>query len=274
MTPVTMMLGRILAIAQNTRKEAYRNRAFLVLVILGLVLNATGWALAKLAVPSQQTKVIQDFGYFSVSIVSVLCAVLTGVILLYKELDKKTIYTLLPKPVARLEVVLGKFVGLVTLIAALTLGLGLCWIASMGWQDALKVAGQPVVGECFKSLLLIGLEAMLVTSVALLFSSWTRPFLAGMFTFGYFLMGRCIFLLQEHLDAQNGALTKAGPIRAIAEAFTYVVPDLQTFNVSRELALGIPVPGDYLLASAGYATSFTAVFLVLAIYLFSRRDFV
>ena len=168
---------------------------------------------------------------------------------------------------------LGKFEGLVTLIAALTLGLDLCWIASMGWQDALKVADQPTA-ECFKSLALIGLEAMLVTSVALLFSSWTRPFLAGMLTFGYFLMGRSIFPLQEHLDAQNGPLTKAGPIRAIAQAFAYLVPDLQTFNVSRELALSIPVPGDYLFASAGYASSFTAVFLVLGITLFSRRDFV
>lgn len=268
------MIGRVLAIAANTRKEAYRNRAFLVIVLLGLILNATGWALAKLAVPSQQTKVIQDFGYFAVSIVAVLCAVLTGVILLYKELDKKTIFTIIPKPVARFEIVLGKFVGLVTLLAALTLGLGLCWIAFMSWQDALQVASQSITAECFKSMVLIGLEATIVTAVALLFSSWTRPFLAGMFTFGYFLMGRCIFLVHEHLAAQTGALSKPGLLRSLAQGFTYLVPDLQSFNVSRELALGIPVPVDYVLASAGYAASFTAVFLVIAVVLFSRRDFV
>jgi Cu-processing system permease protein len=268
------MLNRILVLVFYIRKEAFRNRAFVVLLMLGLVLNLTGWALAKLAVRSQQVRVIQDFGFFAVSIVAVMTAILMGVILLYKELDKKTIYALVPKPVTRLEILLGKFVGLMSLLVGLTVTLGLFWLFFLWWHDALQVAEQSIVAEVFKCLLLIVLEAMVITSLALLFSSWTRPFLSGMFTFGYFLMGRWVHLIQEHLNASTGALSEPGPMRSVAQLVTYLVPDLQVFNTSRELALGIKVHSGYLLASAGYACSFTAVFLVIGIWLFQRRDFV
>ena len=268
------MIGRILAVAANTRKEAFRNRAFVVLVILGILLNVTGWALAKLAVASQQVRVIQDFGYFAVSIVGVLTAVLMGVILLYKELDKKTIFALIPKPVLRFEIVLGKFLGLITLLAGLTAFLGAAWLFFLWWFDALQVAGHPISGIVLRSCLLMWFEASLITALALLFSGWTRPFLAGMFTFGYFLMGRFVFLIHEHLAATKGALAEPGPMRTLAKVVTYLVPDLQTFNISRELSLGIDVPWGFVFASFGYALSFTAVFLVVGIALFARRDFV
>ena len=106
-------------------------------------------------------------------------------------------------------------------------------------------------------------EAMIVLGVALLFSSWTRPFLAGVFTFGYFVMGRNMYLLREYLDAAKGPLAEPGPLRNIANGFTYIVPDLDVFNVSGEIALGIDVHGGYVLASTGYAVAFTAVFLAL-----------
>ena len=91
---------------------------------------------------------------------------------------------------------------------------------------------------------------------------------------GYFLMGRWVFLLHEHLAASSGALARPGPIRTLVKTVTYCVPDLQVFNTSRELSLGIAVPLDYMMASAGYAVAFVVVFLVIAIALFSRRDFV
>lgn len=268
------MFGRIMAVAANTRKEAFRNKAFIVLVILGVVLNATGWALAKLAVSSTATRVVQNFGYFAVSSVAVVTAILMGVILLYKELDQKTIFTLVPKPVYRWEIVVGKFVGLVQLIAGLVAFLGLCWLASLWWHDALEVAGVSILAEISKACVLILLEATLITALALLFSSWTRPFLSGMFTFGYFLMGRWVFLLEEHLASQKGALGEPGPIRNLVRSVTYVVPDLQIFNTSTELSLGIPVHLGYIGAAAGYALAFSIVFLVIGAILLSRRDFV
>lgn len=268
------MIGRILAVASNTRKEAFRNKAFVVLVVLGLILMAAGWALAKLAIPAQQHRVVQNFGYFATSIVGVLSAILMGVILLYKELDKKTIFTLIPKPVMRFEIVLGKFVGLAMLLAGLTTFLGVCWYVVLSGHDALEVAGAPIGGNVAMALVLMMLEATLVCAIALFFSSWTRPFLSGMFTFALFLAGRWIFLLQEHLDAKTGSLAEPGPARTFALFWTWVLPDLQTFNVSQELSLGIDIHGGYVMASAGYALAWTAVFLVLGIALFSRRDFV
>ena len=268
------MFGRIMAVAANTRKEAFRNKAFIVLVILGVMLNATGWVLAKLAVNSTATRVVQNFGYFAVSSMAVLTAILMGVILLYKELDQKTIFTLVPKPVYRWEIVVGKFLGLVELIAGLIAFLGICWAASLWWHEATEVAGAPILAEIAKACILILLEATLITALALMFSSWTRPFLSGMFTFGYFLMGRWVFLLEEHLAASSGALAEPGLARNMVRGVTYVVPDLQIFNTSTELSLGIPVHMGYIGAAAGYALAFSTVFLVVGAILLSRRDFV
>jgi Cu-processing system permease protein len=268
------MMGRILAVASNTRREAFRNRAFVVIVVLGLLLMAAGWSLSKLAVTSQSVRVIQNFGYFAVSFTSSVTAIMMGVILLYKELDRKTIFTLIPKPVMRYEIILGKFLGLVTLIIGLIAFLGLCWMGVMSFLDALEVAGQPVTHNVLASLVLMAEEAILVTGLALLFSSWTRPFLSGLFTFGYWLMGRTVFLLHEHLAAKNGALSEDGPLRSLVEVIVLVIPDLQVFNVSRELALGIDVNWSYVMASGGYSLGFTAIFLAIAVVLFSRRDFV
>jgi ABC-type transport system involved in multi-copper enzyme maturation permease subunit len=268
------MLWRILAVAANTRREAVRNRAFIALVFLGLALVAIGWALSLLAVPSQKARVLLDFGYFAVSILGTLSGILMGVILLYKELERKTIFTLLPKPVWRFEIVLGKFLGLFQLIAGLIVFLGGTWLLMLFLQDALNVGGRPLLWEIFKALYLCAVEAMVLIAVALFFSAWSRPFLSGLFTVGYFLMGRTMFLVHENLSAKKGPLAEPGPIRDLANAATYVIPDLQTFNISKELVMGIDVPGGYLWAATAYGLAFTALFLVFGIVLFSRRDFV
>ncbi len=272
--PVVQSLARVLAVAHNTRREAYRNRAFLTLVILGVLLNAAGFLLSRLALPSQHARVIQDFGYFSTALVAVITAGLSGVLLLYKELDKKTIFTIIPKPAARHEIVLGKFVGLFVLVAVQVAGLGALWLLVLRWNGALTVNGTPIAWDCVKALALVILEASIVIAVALLFSSWTRPFLAGLFTFGYYVIAAEEYLIEQHLGARHSALAEPGPLRELAKAVTYAVPDLQVFNASQQLALGIHVPSDYVFAATGYASGFVAVFLVLAIWLFSRRDFV
>ena len=154
----------------------------------------------------------------------------------------------------------------------LVIGLGIPWIATLWYFDALHVGGAAIWDDCLMGMILMIGEAMIVLGVALLFSSWTRPFLAGVFTFGYFVMGRNMYLLKEYLAAAKGPLAEAGPLRSLANGFTYVVPDLDVFNVSREIALGIDIHGGYVLASSGYAVAFTAVFLSLAALFFSRRD--
>jgi len=238
------------------------------------LLNVAGWALAKLAISSQTARVMQNFGHFSVFLVTAMSAILMGIILLHKELDRKTIFTLIPKPVRRYEIVLGKFVGLSTLLTGQVFLLGLAWYLFLGWHDALHVAEQPISTEILKALVLLSLEATLITSVALVFSSWTRPFLSGVFTFGYFLMGHSIFLLNEHLGARSGVLSEEGPLRSVATVVTYVVPDLNQFNISDHFAAGRIVGWEHVLDCAGYAFSFSAIFLAIAVILFTRRDFV
>jgi len=267
------MIRRILAVAANTRREAYRNRAFLVLILMGLAMTAAGIVLSKLAVRNQAVKVIQDFGYFSVSLVCAMTAILLGVILLHKELDKKTIYTIVSKPIARFEIVIGKFWGLLTLLVVFVIGLSIPWMITLWMYDALNVGGVAIWDDCIMGMVLMVGETMVILSAALLFSSWTRPFLAGIFTFGYFIMGKNMYLLREYLSADTGPLAEPGAIRSIGQGFTYVVPDLDVFNVSREISLGIDVHGSYVLSSFGYGFSFTLVFLALSAFFFSRRDF-
>ena len=268
------MLRRILAVAQNTRREAYRNRAFTVLLIVGVLLNTVGFVLSNLAEPSQKARVIQNFGYFAVSFVSAITAILIGVILLYKELDRKTIYTLIPKPVMRYEIVLGKFLGLGQLLFGLVIFLALGWIGVMWLFDALVVNSQSVLDSVGAAVFLVLLESLIVTSIALMFSGWTRPFLSGVFSFLFFVTGRVVFVLEEHLAMTKGPLSADGPLRQLVEVIVYVVPDLSVFNISREIALGIPVPGHYLWSAAAFAGCYILVFLGIGVALFGRRDFV
>jgi len=259
--------NRIGAIAINTFTEASRNRAFIGLGIAAIALVVSSMAISGLAVSDQRARVLVDFGLFAVSLLLVVISITMGVILVFKEVDRKTFYVVLTKPIRRAEVLAGKLLGLLSVLVVTLFLMGLAWVLVLVIRDVALPA------DLFKALILAWLQAALVTSLALLFSTFASPILSGVFTFGVFIVGTMIPVLQDLLTLRKGPLAASPAMRFLAEGTIKVVPDMTVFNVSKELILGIPVTWHYVSGAFFYCLGWSALFFALAVLIFSRRDF-
>jgi len=262
---------RILAIALNTFREAIRNKVLYSLLFFAVALIASALALGQMSL-HEEARVTRDLGLGGMALFGVLIAIFVGVNLVYKELDRKTVFSLIPKPIHRYEFVLGKFGGMVLTLAVQIAIMSAVLAGVLAMQDvALSEAG-PVA----RAVVLLFGEVVVITSVAVLFSTFTTPFLSGVFTLGMFLVGRSTPELRELI----GRLSSA-PARVALHAALRVVPDLHVFYVSGSLVDGryVTVHGDYVdwsyvATASGYGILYAACALSLGILIFSRRDFV
>jgi Cu-processing system permease protein len=307
------VLGRIWAIAINTFREAVRDRVLLgVLGAAGGVLLFT-LALAELAL-DQQRRVVLDVGLASISLFAVVMAVFLGSSLLYKEIERRTLYVILPKPIRRHEFLLGKYAG-ITLTAsvfvcimgaiqlwvtaiqagvatwawiatpiALVAGLALAmWRARdrtavvPPWSLVALVVTTLLAGTTdvelpplLASLLLVVGEIVLLSAVAMLFSSFSTPFLTGAFTVGVWLVGRSA---DDMSDISSRALTPE--IEQLLHGLAWVVPNFDLF-VPHPRALmeasAAMTPAEYVASTMAYGVTYATVLLVAACGVFARRD--
>jgi len=253
---------KIGAIAGITFKEAKRDRILYLLFFFAAVAILAARVLAVLTV-GDRIKIIKDVGLASISIFGVLMGVLIGTSLVYKEIDKKTIFTLLAKPLHRAEFILGKFFGLVLTLLVMTAGMTLIFLAIVYFHTfrvewALLVA----VGYIF-------LELVLVTAVAILFSSFSTPILSSIFSLAFWLIGHLSWGLELLIKKMH-----AGTGRTVAQALYTFLPDLENFNFRTEVVHGLPIPAGIFAYSFFYGIFYTAFILGLAILVFRRRDFI
>src|SRR5437762_4386308 len=176
---------KVVPIALNTFRESVRDRVLYNLVLFVLLLVGASVFLGELAL-SQEAKMIVDMGLSAMLVFGVLIAIFIGIGLVYKEIDKRTIYNLLAKPIHRHEFILGKYFGLCftllvnTAVMAVAVAAALLYIK--GGPDAIQLKIWPAA-------YLIFLELMVITAVALLFSSFSSPMLSALFTFSLFIIG-------------------------------------------------------------------------------------
>lgn len=269
------MIGRIFAIALNTFREAIRNKV--LYGVLGVVLGANLFALVLGEMSlHEEARVARDVGLAGVSLFGAMTAIVLGVSLLFGEIQRKTIHTILSKPIARHEFVLGKYLGMA---ATLTLLVGAFAVALAGMLVLARVAHAVEVewtSAITKAVLLGWLEVLVVAAIAIFFSSFSTPYLSGVFTFALFFLGR---VSEEIRLAAQGA--KDAWIRAVAHVAMRVVPDLHMFAISGGEVRGqhVTVHGefvgwDYVGTAALYGLFWIALLLFLATLSFRRRDFV
>jgi Cu-processing system permease protein len=264
---VTRAARAIWAIAWNTFREAIRNKILHGLLIFALALIASALALGQLSL-GEQARLVRDLGLGGTDLFGVLLAIFVGVNLLYQELERRTIYVIVTKPLRRPEFIVGKFLGM-----ALTLGVN---VLVMGAMLALvgTLLDAPPDAALLKALVLLYAEVLVVTAVALLFSSFSTPFLSGLFTLGIFLVGRSLPELEAVAKKLGGG---APALRALAT----VMPNLHLFFVSgasvggRVVSVhGDYVPWSYVASTCGYGLCYVGLTLVGACLIFARRDFV
>lgn len=252
---------RIWAIALNTFREAVRDKILYTLLGFALVMIASAALVADLALGEYQ-KIIRDLGLTSISVFGVAIAIFVGIGLVYKEIERKTIYTIASKPVPRWQFLVGKYVGLAAVLAVetgiMSLGLfALFWLSdSFGGVSVLS------------AIWLTYVELLVITAIAILFSCFSTPTLSAFFAVGLTAVGRITADLKEIGQSAEGELFRW------FSGFVYrVLPDLQTFNVRREAAYGLPVDWEYVAYATGYGATWVAVLLAGAILIFQRRDF-
>lgn len=260
--------ARVLAVARNTFREVVRNRAFAGLLVFAVAFLLFSLAMSELTVVGQGPRVITDFGFFAASLFGAVTAVVMGSLLLYKELEKKTVHTILSKPIHRYEFILGKYLGIVVLLAAQVLILAVVWALVLASQ------GADVGLEHAKGMLLVIFEVSLVAAVAVMFSASSTPVLTGLFSLGLFAVGRIVYLIEEMLGGTRGLFVDNPIARAVGEVVVAVTPDLSIYNVSQQVLLEVPVAWSYIGGSLVYGLAYVAIFLAIAIIAFERRDFV
>jgi ABC-type transport system involved in multi-copper enzyme maturation permease subunit len=252
---------RIQAIAFNTVREAIRNKLLYTLLGFGILMIGSGVLISTLSYV-EVDEILQDIGMGAIRFFSAGIAIFVGIGLIHGEVDRRTIFTILSKPVSRSEFLIGKFAGL-TLTVWLQLALMSLAFALVSW-----LAGAPLGSGHLIAMFLIGLELMVLVAIATFFSAFTTPMLAALFTIGFWLIG--------HLSRDLYALGQQSDLESVSSMVTWLfrfLPDLGIFNKTLEAVHGLPIGMDDVGMAIVYAIGYMICLLTLGSMVFSRRDF-
>jgi ABC-type transport system involved in multi-copper enzyme maturation permease subunit len=264
----------IRVVAINVFRESVRDRVPYNLVVFAILLIASSYLIGQLTA-GQDVKIIKDLGLAATSVFGLFISIFIGIGLVSKEVERRSIYALLSKPVTRAQFVAGKYAGLVLTLAVnvgvMTIALYVI-LAYMVWTEAPTIrAGWDAPGmdpALLKAVFLIFVELMLVTAIALFFSTFSTPILSASLTFGLYVAG--------HFNADLKNFEKVVSSKAaarLARGVYHVLPDLSAFDVKTEVVHGLPVTLGYLATTAAYGLAYVAALLLVATFIFSRRDF-
>ena len=264
----------ISTVAVNVFRESVRDRVPYNLVLFAVLLIASSYLIGQLTA-GQDVKIIKDLGLAATAIFGLFIAIFIGIGLVSKEVERRSIYALLSKPISRAQFIAGKYAGLVLTLAVnvtvMTVAVYIV-LAYMNWTATPEMRASwdapGVDPRMLKAVFLIFVELMMVTAVALFFSTFSTPVLSAALTFGLYVVG------QFNADLKNfDRIVESRPAAWLARGVYHLVPDLSAFDVKLEVVHGLPVPGGYLLATAAYGAAYIVALLAAATLIFSRRDF-
>jgi Cu-processing system permease protein len=257
---VTSLL-RIQALAMNTFREAIRNKLLYTLLGFSVLMIASGVLLATLSYV-EVDEILQDMGMAAIRFFGAGIAIFVGIGLVHNEVERRTIFTILSKPVSRAEFLAGKWAGL-----TITVWLQVALMAT-AFMLVSFLAGAPVGASHGVAIALVGLELMLLVAIAVLFSSFTTPMIAAFCTVGLWMIGH----LTRDLHAL-GQQSDQGGVSLAATAIYALLPDLEVFNKTLEAVHGLPIGAEEVALATLYAVGYSLGVLMLAALIFSRRDF-
>lgn len=275
------MIGRVWAVALNTFREAVRDRILYLLLVVGIGAVAFSKFLGEISV-GDHLHVIVNTGLTAVSLLGVMISVFVGTGLIYKEIDKRTVYTILSKPVRRGEFIFGKYLGLLLTIAVctglLSIGFLVYYRAVAGVADDRATGllywmhGGRITVPLLAALVFIFVEICVVTAVAVMFSSASTPILSAVLTSIIFTAGRMSTWIPEYIRelARRG---ESGEVKSFfLQILYYITPNLSIMDLRDEAVNIGALPGD-LAWRLLYAVSYSVVVLLVATLVFRRRRF-
>jgi len=263
-----------LAIAVNVFRESVRDKILYNLVLFAILMIGASYVIGQLTA-GQDVKIIKDLGLAATTLFGLFIAVFIGIGLVSKEVERRSIYSVLAKPIHRYQFVLGKYAGLVlTLVVNILVMAAALYavLAYMRWgiEPSIERAWDaPALDPALMTaVLLILLELMLVTAIALFFSTFSTPLLSAAFTFGITIAGHFSSDLRSLQDVVESRVAQT-----IARGAYWVLPNLAPFDVKAQVVHGQHVPAGYVALVAAYGVVYIGILLVIATFVFSRRDF-
>lgn len=258
------MTGRISAIAINAFREAVRDRVLYNLVLFVLILTGAAIFIGELS-GGQERKIIVDLGLSAMLLFGVFISIFVGVGLVYKEIERRTVYAIFCKPVGRGEFIVGKYLGLCLTLTVNVLVMG------AGVSLALIYVSRgldPLALKIWPAVLLIYIELLILTGVALLFSSFSSPALSALLTFAVFIIGH----FSSDLKSLAETLGSTGA-RWLFRALYYLMPNLSNLSYITPASHGQLPPPSYLGTTILYSVLYIVVVLSAATLIFRRRNF-
>jgi ABC-type transport system involved in multi-copper enzyme maturation permease subunit len=253
-------MSAVLAVARGTFREAVRDRVLFLVVGFGVLLLALTRILAPIAM-GEGPRITTDLGLSALGLLGVVIVALVGTSLVHKEIERRTIHVVLSRPVSRSSYLVGKWAGLAGTMAAAVFAMGaILVVVSAAMQ------GPAAIGPVVQAVFLIALANSLLAALAVLFSSLSTPILSVVYTLGLYATGWWSGDLRDFAKQMPGALG------TIVNGASYVIPNLDLFNLRPQVAHLETAPTLQLALAIGYAAAYAAAVLALAVVAFERRE--
>ena len=256
------MISRMVYIASNTFREAVRDRVLYNLIAFALLLSGAAIFVGQISIDIERL-VVLNLGLTAVSLFGAVIAIFIGIGLVSKEIEKRTLYTVLSRPVRRWEFIVGKFLGLAGTLFVNTFFMAIGVFGALFYVAHKFAASDALI---LVALYFIVLEFLIICSVSLLFSSFSSPLLSAVFAFSLFVIGSFADDLRRFASLAHGIT------RWLATAAAYLVPNFSTLNVISAVAHQQPLASRFIVQNTLYALFYTVMTLSGAVLIFERRN--
>ncbi len=248
------------AICLNTFRETVRDKVFILLVVFALIMIVASRIFGFLSV-GQEIKIVKDLGLGSISVFSLLVAIFVGTTLVHKEIDKRTVYTIISKPIHRYQFIIGKYAGLnLTILVNMV-------VMSVFFYLSVRLMRGTWSLDLGLAILLIYVEVMVVTGLALLFSTFASPTLSAVFTFLSYAAGHLSNDLKFFGEQSENIFVKIATV-----GLYYVLPNLSKFNVKNEAVHGFAIPAGFYIYAIVYGLLYCAMLVIVSSFIFERKN--
>jgi len=251
----------VIVIALNTFRENLRDKILYNILFFALLLIGVSVLLADLTI-MEHRKLVTDMGLAAINLFGVIIAIFVGIGLVSKEIERRTVYTIMARPISRTQFVLGKYMGLiltllVNVLIMLTVYLAILWVFQA-----------PVHWALLQAIELIFVELLLVTALALFFSTFSTSTLSAIMTLGFYVIAHLTTDLKGIAQKSHSE-----PVKAVMTGLYYLLPNLEILNMKGQAAMGTPVSLSYQAWASTYGLLYAALLISAACTVFQRRDF-
>ena len=255
-------LARVWVIAANGFREVIRDRILYVIGFFAIVLGLALRLLPEISVGADG-KIFLDLGLAATSLLGAIVAIFVGTGLINKEIEKRTVLVMIPKPISRTEFIVGKHLGLSAVLTVMLVVMTTIYLIMLAWADIDFSWSSILISQAF-----LFLELMLLTAVAILFGVFTSSILATLLSFGVYFMGH---ISRDLLKL--GEITENANVEQLTKSLYLVLPNLERFNLKNEAVYGILPDSATLWSNLLYSIVYIVLLLTLSNLIFARRQF-